>query len=300
MKSTTVNRFALLAAAAAGIVGFSSTSKATLVFYEGFDYTPGDLNLKNNTSVEPDDTWTRSGTVPAANIDVVAGSLTSPAGASTGGKVTITNPATASTERLNFPAISSGTVWYSMTFNANVGGATVNNVAGAYFNGFSSLDDNGDVDGGAAPALTNIAGRLALRLDPFDASKLNIALTNTTAQAAGSYSSVQLDQNTDVFVIVSYEIVAGATNDISKLWVNPNPGTFDPLVTSPTLTVTGQADLVDVKSFFLRQTGGLPETLSVDELRVGTEFGDVVPEPGSLSLLALAGAGLLARRRRNA
>jgi hypothetical protein len=298
--TTHQTRGAFLAlAAAAAVICVTSSARADLVFYEGFDYLPGDLHGNNNTSVEPDDVWTRAGTVAAANIDVSAGTLTSPAGASTGGKVTITNPATASTERLNFPAINSGTVWYSLTFNATLGSPTaVNTGAGAYFVGFSSLDDNGDVDSGAAPAVTNIAGRLALRVDPTNASFLNVALTNTSAQTAGSYAAAQIPQGTDVFAIVSYEIVAGAgTNDVAKLWLNPNVATFNPSDT-PTLSVTGQADLVDVKSFFLRQTGGLPETLLVDEVRVGTTFADVVPEPGSSIITGLATGALLVRRRR--
>jgi hypothetical protein len=285
---------------AVALVGAAAApSHAAQVFYEGFNYTPGTaLNLQNNTSVSGGDTWTRSGTVAAANITVQSGSLTSPAGPSTGGKAQILNPATASTERLNFAAISSGTVFTSFTLNANVGAATVNNVAGAYFMGLSSLDDNGDVDGNAAPANTNIAGRMALRLDPGDATKLNIALSNTAAQTSTSYAATMLSQNTDIFIIMSYEIVAGANNDIAKLYINPNTASFDPLTTPADLTVTGQQDVVDVKSLFLRQTGGLPETVLVDEIRVGTSYVDVVPEPATLGIASLAALGLLARRRR--
>src|SRR5688572_15827955 len=159
---------ALALASGAGVLGLTGAARAELVFYEGFNYAVGDLHNNVNTSVEPDDAWTRSGLVAAASIDISTGSLTSPVGASAGGKVTITNPATASTERLNFPAISTGTVWYSFSLNASVGSATVNQLAGAYFGGLTSLDYNGGADGGAPPSDPTIGVRMALRRDSAD------------------------------------------------------------------------------------------------------------------------------------
>jgi hypothetical protein len=304
----TLTRAAGALAVAAAAALSSPSARASLVFYEGFDYTTGAaLNGQVNTSVEPDDGWTRAGSATAGEgITIAAGSLTSPAGASTGNRVLITNPNTARTQRLNFPGIASGTVWYSLTMNAtNTGGlGDANTGIGAYFAGLTSLDTNGGVDSDTAPATGNISTRLQLRTDPTDAAALNIALSNTVATATGQFSAAKLAQSTDHFLIVSYEIVPGAGNDVARLWINPNAGTFDPITTPASLTVdnavAGQADVVDVKAFFLRQSGGMPGNVNVDELRLGTAFTDVVPEPASLAAAAVGGLALLGRRRRRA
>jgi autotransporter-associated beta strand protein len=279
--------FALaIAAGTAGLVSLTTTNsaRAELVFYEPFNYLAGSvLHNQQNVSGTTDDVWTRSGTVAATSITVGSGSLSSPFGATSGEKGLLTAPATASTERLNFPQISSGSIFYSLTLNAAFGTENPNAVGGAYFCGLSSLGDNGDLDGGSAPAITNTAARLALRKDPVDATKYNIGITNTLAQATGNYSSMQLSQSTDVFVIVQLDQLAGASNDVAKLWINPNASTFQP-TDPPSMTIDNASPLAaDIaaapQSFFLRQTGGLPQFVNVDEIRLGTSYTDVVPPP---------------------
>ena len=121
---TNAKRLSALGAATVGVIGLGQTAaRAELVFYDGFNYAAGaDLHNNNNTTVPPaGDVWTRAGTVAATSIDVTAGSLTSDVGTAIGNKATLVAPATASTERLNFAAINSGSVWYSLTLNATIG-----------------------------------------------------------------------------------------------------------------------------------------------------------------------------------
>jgi hypothetical protein len=108
-----------------------------------------------------------------------------------------------------------------------------------------------------------------------------------------------------VFVVGSYEIVPGATNDIARMWINPDVSTFGAalppapsLISSPgTAIADSSAQLV---SFNLRNvnTVGNPN-VQFDELRVGDDWASVtpIPEPASLSLLLLACLAMHCRGR---
>ena len=131
------NGGAILAAAVAGGIGSLATTHAALVFQEGFDYTrTGPSSGKYQYERTPNDAWSVAGTRCSSQYHCV---FREAARLRTRPRPRSQTRRTASTERLNFPTISSGTVWYSMTFNANIGHATVNTPRRAYFAGISSL-----------------------------------------------------------------------------------------------------------------------------------------------------------------
>lgn len=108
-----------------------------------------------------------------------------------------------------------------------------------------------------------------------------------------------------VFVVAAVEIVEGTSNDIARLWINPDVSTFGD-ASAPTATLEGQnvGGDASINSFILYQRGtnnGLAVLGSwVDEVKIGTTWADVtpVPEPASLGLIGLGMAGLLRRQQR--
>lgn len=85
--------------------------------------------------------------------------------------------------------------------------------------------------------------------------------------------------------------------DRMSLYVNPNSlvEASNPFVTA------SRSSGINTMDMLLGRIARLDpgDQILFDELRIGTTFGDVVPEPASMSLV-LGGAGLLLRRRRRA
>jgi hypothetical protein len=89
--------------------------------------------------------------------------------------------------------------------------------------------------------------------------------------------------------------------DKITMWVNPttynelNPGTTWTAIDSD----GGATAALDHFDFFTIRVLGLTSSdfYYIDELRIGTTFESVLPEPGSATLIGLAAAGLLLRRK---
>ena len=125
-------------------------------------------------------------------------------------------------------------------------------------------------------------------------SGFRLALANgSTAPSAGSSSDLAFD--TTYRIVTSYDY----TNMVGSLWIDP----VDQSSASLAGTGTGFSDAST--AFALRQAtppSGFSEE-SIDNLDVATTFNEALtgvaaPEPASLSLLAIGGLALLARRRK--
>jgi hypothetical protein len=285
------------------------SAQASLILYEGFDYTAGQglENQINNSVVGGAQDWDRAGSSATAAPLITSGSLTNPVpyqASPTGNKITIGGSVTTRAERLNFPNVSSGTIYYSILINpADIDGQFQNPATAAGV--FSFAFNNGNTDAGTNTAPTVIGTRIQIRRDPSEATlpngtKFNIGTLNVTGTT--NWDPTQYTEGSTLMIVGSYEFV-GALNgsdDIARLWINPDPTTFDPGTTTPNATVTG-GDITNtgIQSIIVRQTGGQPTTMHLDEIRVGTTFRDVmVPEPASLGLLGVSAMGALSRRRR--
>jgi hypothetical protein len=127
-----------------------------------------------------------------------------------------------------------------------------------------------------------------------------LAIQNENFNNAGT-----IEHPTDLSLGQTYWVVMALdlATDRSSLWVNP--------VDESSLSVTATdafsfAAGGQINAFALRQgvSGSSPNqgafgTLTLDDLRVGTSWASVVPEPSSAGILLVGGLlGVLARRKR--
>lgn len=121
----------------------------------------------------------------------------------------------------------------------------------------------------------------------------------TNGQAAGGFfigvgnGTTYALWGTELSLGVSYTLVVRADldADTSYLWINPT------LESDPFTNWVGSSTVAP-SNFGFRQSAG-EGVMTVDNLKVGTTFGDVVviPEPSTLALLALGLGAFLAARR---
>jgi hypothetical protein len=95
-------------------------------------------------------------------------------------------------------------------------------------------------------------------------------------------------------MVLEIEFVTEGSDRVT-LFVNPTPGLSGPSVTGTTITTTKDFCLYNVAFY----PGSGTNNGSMDELRFGSTFADVVPipEPATIGLLGLGGLVLLRRRR---
>src|SRR6185437_2555453 len=267
---------------------------AALNIYEPFNYSTGPLQGNINTSAGTTangKAWVQAGPAnPPGSINVVSGSLTGPTvlPPSLGNSVQINGfiGGDGSTNRLPLgQQYLSGTVYYS--FLLDVSDLTNSNSTTGGF--FFALNNSINPQTGA-PGVS--PGKIQARIDQTDPTKYNLGvLTNESASAgASSWATNQLSLGDTELIVGSYDV----TNKVAKMWINPDPATFG-LSTAPTATVSdtnaGGSFSSGIQSVLLRQSSTAP-ALALDELRVGSTWGDVTPTLSAYwDINADAGAG---------
>jgi hypothetical protein len=214
---------------------------------------------------------------------------------------------------------TAGTGYYSVA--VRVDDITSLNATGGTLLGFSNII------GGQTGNPTTCGACLSIR--PKAGGGPNEFELGVVDQATSGFTSATWSPNTyttgqTIFVVGKYQSVGtpgnpvpSANNDVAMLWINPDrstlgAGNFEPAgglfndSTNNEIPTNSATNFHTLQSFILRQTGGtannqVPASITYDELRVGSNWADVtpVPEPTTVTLVALLGGLLSGFRRRS-
>jgi hypothetical protein len=245
---TATRLFAIVALLA--LLSPAAWAQVTLPHYDGFNYPTG-------STLGGQGTWVNNNT--GDSILVAAGSLSYTGfPASIGNKVTFDGAGVDPTKR--FDSTASGTIYYSYLLKVTSIGGMGSDTAG-YCSGFYQ-----------SPTST-VSGALVWHRRNGTGFDIGVSTRLTSDKSWSSGQSL----NTVYLIVAAYQFVAGATNDSTKLWINPNASTFGKTEPAPTLTaVNNTTDMTAAMRFFIRQDlANTTPFIEMDELRLGTTWADV-------------------------
>jgi hypothetical protein len=294
----------LLSACAALALGAASANAGLLV-YEPLDYPAG--SALENQVASNGQAWSTAGTgddILVAPGNLIVAGLPAPKGnsAAFGGL--------GKTERVGIASspVTSGTLYYSLALKF-VSPAPASQIFIAGFNVLS---------GPQAANPTTVGTRLYVKAGATGGVLFGTSKNSSVAADIG-FDATERSLDQTFFIVGSYQIVDDGsgltgTDDISKLWINPNASTFGTSaapgadVTAPlTGNDLGVGRFPQIASFLLRQGIRTLPDVQVDELRIGTSWADVtgasappaIPLPPAAipGAVTLAGSMVLALRR---
>ncbi len=234
------------------MLSFMANVWGQAIMIENFDYPVGSALTSQG--------WTAHSGAGTNAITVAAPSITHPGylGSGVGNVVTLTT----SGEDVNrtFAAQTSGTVYVAFLVNI-----TSSSTIGDYF-----------FHVGQTSIGTAFRGRVFVRANTENKLSFGISQSTTTTI---NYSGFIYDLNTTYLIVLRYEILDGASNDVASIFVNPTLNA--PLPTSGWITNTDAAgtDLAQLGSIALRQgTAANASALVLDGIRVSANWADIVGE----------------------
>ena len=271
----------ILAFAGAGL--FAVSSQATVLLDETFTYADGDLT----NVAAPLWNYHSGGGTPTTALNVVGGQafINQNDATSGGGDANRLLSSTFDPATDNTSAIYVG---FTVNFSAlpfNSGAST----AGSYFAHLKSS------------AANEFYGRIGANQEGAAPGTFRLAITTESWPATGA-GTVEFGQDLSLginyLVVMKYDL----STDQATLWVDPTSEASTSVVSTDAPSYAAGV----ISAFALRQgtsnSTGAPGDIFVDDLKVATSFGEVipVPEPGSLAILICgAFAALVAKRRRN-
>jgi len=152
--------------------------------------------------------------------------------------------------------------------------------SGSLYAAFLVNVDTAEADNGYVahfmPALGNFGYRARFFMQDDGAGNLNFGITKGNSGTEVSWIASNFSYDVTYLIVIKYEYVGDATgsDDVTKLWVNPDLSSPEP--------ANGDADNIDtatdevLEHFALRQ-GGEEHIYQFDGLIIGTSWSDLVP-----------------------
>lgn len=301
-------------AATAAMLSLASPARASLLVYEGFNYTPAANGLNSQNG----GTGYSAAYASNNNADVLAGSFNYTD--ALGNKlVTSGNRAFMDSTTVGSPDGASAAIAPNRNLNTANFTPLTNGPLYVSFMGQQTAGDQRDVTVALFvstpndPAGINTQERLSIghgNPSAAGASDGNTnwgAYTNAVGQN-GAYSTTPA--TTLSFIVARIDLNVDGTLDRFRVYVNPTLGSEPVAADVDNSSYNFLTSLSEINRVRMRAGGSSSSTsglnlgasqFAVDEIRIGTTYGDVtpiaVPEPTS-GALCLVGAGLLAARRR--
>lgn len=241
------------------LISFTITyANAQLIFHEPFNYLPSPTN---GLASQSSGAWIKINTQDS--ILISSGSLDyTGLAASSGNKVLFDGAG--SDNYKSFTTQTSGTTFASFIINiSSLGGL---DATGSYC---ANLMESNSTSAFAACVWLKASAT---------PGKFLIGISNRSSGSTPVYFTSDMNTNESYFIVISYSIVTGTGNDVSKMWVNTTQlGGTEP---TSTITSTGGTDIsaAGLGRFLLRQAAvATTPFVQLDELRVGTTWASVTP-----------------------